>query len=207
MAPPDASAPKADVSTAPPLERPTQAEAEAAVRTLLLYAGDDPDRQGLRDTPKRVVRSYSEFYQGYGVDPLDYLKRTFDEVEGYDEMVVLRGIRFESHCEHHLVPIIGIAHVGYLPRNRIVGISKLARVVDAYSKRLQIQERLTAQIASAIDEVLDPLGVAVWIESEHHCMTTRGVQKQGAAMVTSRMLGAFKQDRDLRREFMASIGK
>lgn len=186
--------------------RPTRAEAEEAVRTLLRWTGDDPDREGLKSTPERVVRAYEEFFAGYTQDPVDILQRTFDEVEGYDEMVVLRDIRFESHCEHHLVPIIGTAHIGYLPSRRVVGISKLARVVEVYAKRLQIQEKMTAQIANAIDEVLQPRGVAVVIASEHHCMTTRGVHKPGASMVTSRMLGAFREDVQLRREFQAMAG-
>ena len=186
--------------------RPTDAEAMEAVRTLIRWAGDDPEREGLLDTPRRVVKSYEEFFAGYRTDPSDVLRRTFDEVDGYDEMVVLRDIRFESHCEHHMVPIIGTAHVGYLPRNRVVGISKLARTVEAFAKRLQIQERMTAQIANAIDEVLQPLGVAVIIESEHHCMSTRGVHKPGSSMVTSRMTGAFRDDIQLRREFQAMAG-
>lgn len=186
--------------------RPTRAEAEAAVRTLLLWAGDDPDREGLRGTPERVVRAYEEFFAGYQTDPVALLQRTFEEIDGYDEMVVLRDIRFESHCEHHLAPIIGRAHVAYLPRHRVVGISKLARVVEAYARRLQIQEKMTAQIANTIDEVLQPLGVAVVIEAEHHCMTTRGVHKPGVTMVTSRMLGAFRSDPSTRREFLAMIG-
>jgi GTP cyclohydrolase I len=187
-------------------ERPSSAEAEAAVRTLLRWIGEDPDREGLRGTPQRVVRAYDEFFAGYAIDPVEILQRTFDEVEGYDEMVVLRDIRFESHCEHHMVPIIGTAHVGYLPRKRVVGISKLARVVEVYARRLQIQEKMTAQIANTIDEVLQPCGVAVVIQSEHHCMTTRGVHKPGASMVTSRMRGAFREDVQLRREFQAMIG-
>ncbi|HYE49171.1 MAG TPA: GTP cyclohydrolase I FolE [Azospirillaceae bacterium] len=186
--------------------RPSRAEAEAAVRTLLRWAGDDPDREGLRGTPDRVVRSYEEFFSGYGVDPVEFLKRTFEETDGYDEMVVLRDIRFESHCEHHMVPIIGRAHVAYLPRTRVVGISKLARVVEAYAKRLQIQEKMTAQIANTIEDVLQPLGVAVVIEAAHQCMTTRGVHKAGVTMVTSRMLGAFRDDPSTRREFLAMIG-
>lgn len=186
--------------------RPTRAEAEEAVRTLLRWTGDDPDREGLLGTPERVVRAYEEFFAGYNQDPVEILQRTFDEVEGYDEMVVLRDIRFESHCEHHLVPIIGTAHIGYLPEKRVVGISKLARVVEVYAKRLQIQEKMTAQVANAIDQVLQPRGVAVVVLSEHHCMTTRGVHKPGASMVTSRMLGAFREDVQLRREFQAMAG-
>ncbi len=186
--------------------RPSRKEAEAAVRTLLGWAGDDPDREGLLDTPARVVRAYEEFFSGYTVDPVEFLNRTFSETEGYDEIVVLRGIRVESHCEHHMVPIVGMAHVGYLPKNRVVGISKIARLVDAYAKRLQIQEKLTAQIANTMQEVLDPRGVAVVIEAAHECMTTRGVHKSGAGMVTSRMLGAFRDDPATRREFLTMIG-
>ena len=186
--------------------RPSRQEAEAAVRTLLRWAGDDPDREGLQETPARVVRSYEEFFSGYAVDPVDFLNRTFSETEGYDEIVVLRDIRVESHCEHHMVPIVGRAHVGYLPKNRVVGISKIARLVEAYARRLQIQEKLTAQIANTMQEVLDPRGVAVVIEASHQCMTTRGVHKSGAAMVTSRMLGAFRDDPATRREFLTMIG-
>ncbi len=186
--------------------RPSRREAEAAVRTLLRWAGDDPDREGLQETPARVVRSYEEFFSGYAVDPVDFLNRTFSETEGYDEIVVLRDIRVESHCEHHMVPIVGRAHVGYLPKNRVVGISKIARLVEAYARRLQIQEKLTAQIANTMQEVLDPRGVAVVIEASHQCMTTRGVHKSGAAMVTSRMLGAFRDDPATRREFLTMIG-
>jgi GTP cyclohydrolase IA len=189
-----------------PAERPTREEAEAAVRTLIRWAGDDPTREGLLGTPDRVVRSYEEFFGGYKVDPVDFLKRTFEEVEGYDEMVVLRNIRFESYCEHHMVPIVGMAHVAYLPRHRVVGISKLARVVEAYAKRLQIQEKMTAQIANTVEEVLQPYGVAIVIEGEHQCMTTRGVHKPGVSMVTSRMLGAFRTNPETRREFLAIIG-
>ena len=185
---------------------PSQEEAEAAVRTLLRLAGDDPAREGLRDTPKRVVKAYKELFGGYAIDPVTLLQRTFEEVEGYDEMVLLRDIRLESYCEHHMVPIIGRAHVAYLPRTRVVGISKLARVVDAFSKRLQIQERLTVQIADTIDQVLQPLGVAVVIEAGHQCMSTRGVHKPGVSMVTSRMLGAFRTDPQTRREFLDLVG-
>ncbi|MCY3830062.1 MAG: GTP cyclohydrolase I FolE [Rhodospirillaceae bacterium] len=186
--------------------RPSRREAEAAVRTLLRWTGDDPDREGLLETPARVVRAYEEFFSGYAVDPVDFLSRTFSETEGYDEIVVLRDIRVESHCEHHMVPIVGKAHVGYLPKNRVVGISKIARLVDAYARRLQIQEKLTAQIANTMQEVLDPRGVAVVIEASHQCMTTRGVHKSGAGMVTSRMLGAFRDDPATRREFLTMIG-
>ncbi|EPY03189.1 GTP cyclohydrolase I FolE [Magnetospirillum fulvum] len=184
-------------------DRPSRAEAETAVRTLIRWAGDDPDREGLIDTPSRVVRSYEEFYSGYDADPVDILARTFEETDGYDEMVMLRGIRLESHCEHHMVPILGVAHVAYLPDRRVVGISKLARVVEAFSRRLQIQEKLTAQIANAIEEVLQPKGVAVVIDAQHQCMTTRGVHKTGVSMVTSRMIGAFRTDQALRREFLS----
>ncbi|MDX2223114.1 MAG: GTP cyclohydrolase I FolE [Rhodospirillaceae bacterium] len=187
--------------------RPTRAQAEQAVRTLLLWAGDNPDREGLVGTPDRVVRSYEEFFAGYGQDPEAILRTTFEEVEGYDEMVLLRDIPFQSHCEHHMVPIIGKAHVAYLPNNRVVGISKLARVVEAYAKRLQIQEKMTAQVANAINNVLSPKGVAVVVEGEHQCMTTRGVNKPGVSMVTSTMLGAFRTDPSTRREFLALIGQ
>jgi GTP cyclohydrolase IA len=186
-------------------EKPSRAEAEAAIRILLRWAGEDPDREGLKDTPARVARSYEEFFRGYEEDPVALLARTFEETEGYDEMVVLRDIRVESHCEHHMVPIVGKAHVAYLPASRVVGISKLARVVDAYAHRFQIQEKLTAQIANTINEVLQPRGVAVVIEANHQCMSTRGVHKPGASMVTSRMLGAFRDDPSTRREFLAMI--
>ncbi|MGE0714491.1 MAG: GTP cyclohydrolase I FolE [Alphaproteobacteria bacterium] len=187
-------------------EAPSREEAEGAVRTLLRWAGDNPSREGLVDTPQRVVRAFSEWFSGYKLDPVEVLQRTFAEVDGYDEMVVLRDIRFESHCEHHLAPIIGKAHVAYLPNRRVVGISKLARVVDLYAKRLQIQEKMTAQIANAIEQVLQPHGVAVVIEAAHQCMTTRGVHKPGTTMVTSRMLGAFRTDPATRREFLAFVG-
>lgn len=192
-----------DVATT--VRKPSRAEAEAAVRTLLLWTGDDPEREGLVDTPARVVRAYEEFFAGYAQDPVELLARTFEETDGYDEMVVLRDIRLESHCEHHVVPIIGRAHVAYLPHKRVVGISKLARVVDLYAKRLQIQEKLTAQVANAINDVLQPKGVAVVIEAAHQCMTTRGIHKPGVTMVTSRMLGAFRDDAATRREFLAMI--
>ena len=187
--------------------RPTRKEAQEAVRTLIRWAGDDPAREGLLGTPDRVVRSYEEFFAGYGLDPRDMLQRTFEETDGYDEMVVLKDIRLESHCEHHMVPIIGVAHVAYLPNKRVVGISKLARVVDAYAQRLQIQEKLTAQIANTLQDVLDPLGVAVVIEAAQPCMTTRGVHKHGVTMVTSRMLGAFRENEATRKEFLSVIGK
>jgi GTP cyclohydrolase I len=195
------------VSLATGLKRPSREEAEAAVRTLIRWAGDDPSREGLKGTPDRVVRSYEEYFSGYDEDPAEVLKRTFEEVEGYDEIVALRDIRLESHCEHHMVPIIGKVHVGYLPDKRVVGISKLARLVDAYAHRLQIQEKLTAQIANTLQEVLQPKGVAVVIEASHQCMTTRGVHKSDVAMVTSRMLGAFRDNGETRREFLAMIGR
>ncbi len=185
--------------------RPSREEAEEAVRTLLRYAGDDVEREGLIDTPARVVRSYDEFFAGYQDDAIEYLQRTFEETDGYDEMVVLRDIRVESHCEHHMLPIIGRAHVGYMPNNRVVGISKLARVVDAYAKRLQVQEKMTAQIATCIDSVLRPKGVAVVIDAAHQCMTMRGVHKPGVSMVTSHMIGAFRDDATTRREFLNII--
>lgn len=186
--------------------KPSREAAEEAVRTLLLWSGDDPTREGLLDTPARVVKAYTEYFKGYEQDPVQYLQRTFEEVEGYDEMVVLKDIPFESHCEHHLAPIIGRAHVAYLPTQRVVGISKLARVVEAYAKRLQVQEKMTAQIANCIQDVLEPLGTAVVIEASHHCMTTRGVHKQGVTMVTSSMLGGFREDDKTRREFLSVIG-
>src|SRR6201996_4911325 len=186
-------------------DRPTREEAEAAVRVLLRWAGDDPRREGLLDTPGRVVRAYEEFFKGYEEDPHAILARTFSEVQGYDEMIVLKDIRFESYCEHHMVPIIGRAHVAYLPNKRVVGISKLARLVDAFAKRLQIQEKMTAQIATTLANVLRPKGVAVVIEAAHQCMTTRGVHKPGVSMITSHMLGAFRTDPSTRREFLAHI--
>ncbi len=189
------------------LARPTQEEAEAAIRTLIRWAGDEPSREGLIDTPARVARSYLEFFNGYNQDPVSMLERTFEEVEGYDEIVLLRDIRVESHCEHHMVPIVGRAHVAYLPHRRVVGISKLARVVDAYAHRLQIQEKLTAQIANTIHEVLQPLGTAVIIDAAHECMTTRGVHKTGVSMVTSRMLGVFRDDPSTRRELLSMIAQ
>jgi len=185
--------------------RPTREEAEEAIRTLLLWAGDDPDREGLRDTPARVARAYKEFFVGYGTDPVAMLARTFEETDGYDEIVLLRDIRLESTCEHHMAPIIGRVHVAYLPHRRVVGISKLARVVDAYAKRLQIQEKLTAQIANTIQDVLEPKGVAVIVEAAHQCMTTRGVHKPGVTMMTSRMLGAFRDNAATRRELLAMV--
>ena len=186
--------------------RPTREQAEEAVRVLLRWAGDDPDREGLRDTPGRVTRSYEEFFAGYRLDPREILARTFSEVDGYDEMVVLKDIRFESYCEHHMVPIVGRAHIAYLPKHRVVGISKLARLVDAFAKRLQIQEKMTVQIADALSEVLQPRGVGVILEAAHQCITTRGVHKPGVAMVTSRMVGSFRTDPSTRREFLAIVG-
>jgi len=186
--------------------RPSREEAERAVRTLLEWAGDDPTREGLRDTPARVARAFEDWFSGYDQDPEEYMRRTFEEVEGYDNMIVLKDIRFESHCEHHLAPIIGKAHVGYLPNNKVVGISKLARVVEAYARRLQVQEKMNAQIANTIQKVLEPKGVAVVIEASHQCMTTRGVHKTGVSMVTSTMLGDFRTCEITRREFLAVIG-
>lgn len=195
-----------DGPIAPVADRPSRAEAEEAVRTLIKWAGDDPAREGLRDTPARVVQSYEEFFDGYAASPKSILARTFEETDGYDEIVLLKDIRFESHCEHHMAPIIGKAHIAYLPHRRVVGISKLARLVEVYAKRLQIQEKMTAQIANTIDEILEPKGVAVVVEAAHQCMTTRGVHKPGVVMVTSRMLGAFRDDPSTRREFLAMIG-
>lgn len=186
--------------------RPTREEAEAAVRTLLRWAGEDPSREGLLETPARVVRAYEEHYAGYALNPEQILARTFSEVEGYDEMIVMTDIRFESHCEHHLEPIIGKVHIGYLPAHRVVGISKLARLVDVYAKRLQIQEKMTAQIADTLQQVLQPKGVAVVVEASHQCMTTRGVHKPGSNLVTSRMLGAFRDNPATRREFLGALG-
>jgi GTP cyclohydrolase I len=188
-------------------ERPSMEEAEKAVQTLIRWAGDDPNREGLVDTPNRVARAYQEFFAGYWESPVDILERTFEEVEGYDEMVVLKDIRFESHCEHHMVPIIGKAHIGYLPKNRVVGISKLARVMEVYAKRLQIQEKFTAQVATAIQDVLQPVGVGVVVEAAHQCMTTRGVRKPGVTMVTSALKGSFRHDPQTRKEFLNLIGR
>jgi GTP cyclohydrolase I len=186
-------------------DRVTRADAEAAVRTLLRWAGDDPAREGLVETPLRVARAWREWFSGYALDPDAYLRRTFEEVEGYDEMVVLRDIPFESHCEHHLAPIIGKAHVGYLPGAKVVGISKLARVVEAYARRLQVQEKLTAQVADCIERVLQPRGVGVVVEATHECMTTRGVHTRGVSMVTSTMRGCFRDDARTRAEFLAFV--
>ena len=189
------------------VQAPTVSEQDArqAVETLLRWAGEDPLREGLRDTPKRVVTAYRDWFSGYLSDPADYLRRTFEEVEGYDEMIVLRDIEFESHCEHHMAPIIGRAHVGYLPTNKVVGISKLARVVDGYARRFQVQEKLTAQIARCINDVLKPRGVGVVIDAIHQCMTTRGVHKRGVSMITSKMLGDFREDARTRNEFLRFI--
>ncbi len=199
---------KKKTSRRPPAPaRPSRDEALAAVRTLLRWAGDDPDREGLLETPDRVVRSYEEFFAGYGKDPKEILAKTFSEVDGYDEMIVMNDIRFESHCEHHMAPIIGKVHIGYLPNHRVVGISKLARLVDVYAKRLQIQEKMTVQIADTLQDVLQPKGVAVVVEAAHQCMTTRGVHKPGTTLVTSRMLGAFRKDAATRREFLAMIAR
>lgn len=185
--------------------RPSREEAEAAVRTLLRWAGDDPGREGLRETPERVARAYGEWFAGYGMDPGAHLAKTFEEVSGYDEMVILRNVRFESHCEHHMAPIIGTAHVGYLPDQRIVGISKLARLVETFAKRLQVQERLTAEVATTLNDVLQPKGAGVVIEASHGCMSTRGIHKPGVTMVTSHLTGAFRDDPSTRREFLAAI--
>ncbi len=186
---------------------PSKEEAEAAVRTLIRWAGDDPSREGLLGTPDRVVRAYNDFFGGYREDPVEILSRTFEETDGYDELVLLKDIRIESHCEHHIVPIIGVAHIGYLPRNRVVGISKLARIVDIFAHRLQIQEKLTSQVANAIQEVLQPRGVGVVIEAAHQCMTTRGIRKPGVKMVTSRLIGDIRDVPETKREFMAMIGR
>jgi GTP cyclohydrolase IA len=203
---PRAGASRSGKSARSTLARPTQGEAEEAVRTLIRWAGDDPTREGLLGTPDRVARAYREFFTGYDQDPNAILKRTFLETNGYDEMIVLKDMRFESHCEHHLAPIIGRAHIAYLPHHRVVGISKLARLLDCFAKRMQIQEKMTAQIANTLQEVLQPRGVAVVVDASHQCMTTRGVHKPGTSMVTSRMLGAFRTDPSTRREFLAIIG-
>ena len=186
-------------------DKPTREQAEAAVRTLLSWAGEDPRREGLLDTPKRVVDAYGDWFSGYGEDPQEYLARTFEEVAGYDEMIVLRDIEFESHCEHHMAPIIGKAHVGYLPDGKVIGISKIARVVEAYARRFQVQEKMTAQIAHCIQTVLQPRGVAIVIEGAHECMTTRGVHKRGVSMITSKMVGSFREDARTRAEFLRFI--
>ena len=186
-------------------KKPTRADVEAAFKTIIRWSGDDPTRDGLKETPARLARAYEEYFRGYDEDPEAILKKTFEEIEGYDEMIVLRGIRFESHCEHHMAPIIGHAWVAYIPRGRVVGISKLARVVNAYAKRLQIQEKMTAQIANTIQQVLEPEGVAVVLKAEHQCMTTRGVHKPGTDLVTSRMLGVFRDNPITRQEFLAIV--
>jgi GTP cyclohydrolase I len=188
------------------VDRPTREEAEQAVKTLLLWVGEDPSREGLRGTPRRVARAFEDWCSGYAEDPVAFLRRTFEEVDGYDEMIVLRDIPFESHCEHHIAPIIGKAHVGYLPDRKVVGISKLARVVNAFARRLQVQESMTAQIAHCIQDVLKPKGVGVIIEAEHQCMTTRGVHKHGVSMITSQLLGQFRSDPRTRSEFMSIVG-
>lgn len=185
--------------------RPSRKKAEEAIHTLLLWAGEDPEREGLLDTPKRVAAAYEDWFSGYKEDPVLYLKRTFEEVEGYDEMIVLRDIAFESHCEHHMAPIIGKAHVGYLPRSKVVGISKLARVVEAFARRFQVQEKMTAQIANCIEDVLKPKGVGVVIEAVHQCMTTRGIRKSNVSMVTSQMMGSFRKDARTRTEFLRML--
>ena len=190
-----------------PSERPSREQAEQAVEILLRWAGDNPQREGLLDTPKRVALAYEDWFRGYGEDPVEFLRRTFEEVEGYDELIVLRDITFESHCEHHMAPIIGVAHVGYLPDKKVVGISKLARVVETFARRLQVQEKLTAQIANCIASVLKPKGVGVVIDAVHQCMTTRGIHKSGVSMVTSQMLGTFRKDARTRAEFLQMIGK
>lgn len=190
----------------PKPRKPSRKKAEDAIHTLLLWAGEDPRREGLLDTPKRVAKAYEDWFSGYQQDPVQYLKRTFEEVEGYDEMIVLRDIAFESHCEHHMAPIIGKAHVGYLPNNKVVGISKLARVVDAFARRFQVQEKMTAQIANCIQDVLQPKGVGIVIEATHQCMTTRGIHKDGVSMVTSQMVGTFRKDARTRAEFLRMIG-
>lgn len=189
----------------PEQPRPTREDAEAAIATLLRWAGDDPTREGLLDTPRRVAKAYTEWFSGYGLDPDAYLARTFEEVAGYDELIVLRDIQFESHCEHHMAPIIGRVHVGYLPDNKVVGISKLARVVEAFSRRLQVQEKMTSQIADCIQRVLQPRGVGVVVEGAHQCMTTRGVYNRGVSMITSKMLGSFREDARTRAEFLQFI--
>ena len=185
--------------------KPTREEAEEAVRTLICWTGDNPDREGLIETPKRVVNAYEEFFEGYNMDPEEVLTKTFEEVQGYDDAVIVRNIRVESHCEHHIVPILGVAHVGYIPNNRVVGISKLARVIEIFGKRLQTQETMTAQIADTIQKVLQPKGVAVVVDASHQCMTTRGIHKTESSTITSRMLGAFRDNPETRSEFMNLI--
>ena len=190
-----------------PISRPSPEEAMEAVKTLLAFAGDDPTREGLVETPKRVIKAYGEFFAGYDEDPEEILSRTFEEVEGYDDAVIVRNIRVESHCEHHMVPIVGVAHIGYIPKKRVVGISKIARLVDVFAKRLQIQETLTSQIAETLQSVLDPLGVAVLIDASHQCMTTRGVHKPESSTVTKKMIGIFKEDKILQSQFMELINQ
>ena len=189
------------------MSRPTREEAELAVRVLLEWIGDNPDREGLRSTPERVVKAYDDWFAGYRDDPVEFLRRTFREVDGYDEMIVLRDIRFESHCEHHIAPIVGKVHIGYLPDRKVVGISKLARVVETFARRLQVQEAMTAQIAHCIHDVLKPKGVGVVVEGTHQCMTTRGVRKHGVSMITSQLLGQFRSDPRTRNEFLTMIGR
>ena len=193
------------MNTKNPTSKPTRKEAEDAVRTLISWAGDNPKREGLIETPKRVVKSYEEFYAGYDQDPSEILSKVFEEIEGYDEIVLVKDILLESHCEHHMVPFIGIAHIGYIPNKRIVGISKLARIADVFAKRLQTQETMTAQIADTINEVLKPKGVAVVIDAQHQCMTTRGTHKSESSTITSRMLGLFRTNSNTRNEFMNLI--
>ncbi len=188
------------------MDKPTREQAEEAIRLLLSWAGDDPDREGLADTPKRVARAYEDWFSGYAVDPVEFLRRTFKEVDGYDELIVLRDISFESHCEHHMAPIIGKVHVGYLPNRKVVGISKLARVVDAFARRFQVQEAMTAQIANCIQDVLKPKGVGVVVEGVHQCMTTRGIHKEGVSMITSQLLGGIRNDARTRMEFLDMVG-
>ena len=193
------------IGSAETANKPTREEAEEAVRTLICWTGDDPDREGLIETPKRVVKAYEEFFEGYNMDPEEVLTKTFEEVQGYDDAVIVRNIRVESHCEHHIVPILGVAHVGYIPNNRVVGISKLARVIEIFGKRLQTQETMTAQIADTIQKVLQPKGVAVVVDASHQCMTTRGIHKTESSTITSRMLGAFRDNPETRSEFMNLI--
>ena len=193
------------IEQATKVTKPSREEAEEAVRTLICWTGDDPDREGLIETPKRVVKAYEEFFEGYDMDPEGVLQKTFEEVQGYDDAVIVRNIRVESHCEHHIVPIIGVAHVGYIPNNRVVGISKLARVIEIFGKRLQTQETMTAQIADTIQKVLEPKGVAVVVDVSHQCMTTRGIHKTESSTITSRMLGAFRDNPETRSEFMNLI--
>ena len=197
--------PKFPAATVRPANKPSRPEAEDAVRVLIRWAGDDPGREGLKGTPARVIRAYQEWFAGYDKDPRDYLQRTFEEVAGYDEIVLLRDIRFESHCEHHIAPIIGRVHIGYLPRRRVIGISKLARLVDVFARRLQVQEKMTAEIAQCLNAGLNPHGVGVVVEAAHECMTTRGVHKTDVTMVTSRMLGVFRSQPQTRQEFLAAL--